>query len=177
MKMLTVSLLVCAMMALTRAAAVQEAEPGEKTGPHIPEVKSHMVKWSSSCSSGWTGFRGRCFLYVPTPMTWANAERHCQYHGGNLASVQSFNEQHLIQSVILSVTHDYPLAWLGGSDAQQEGTWFWSDGKPFRFNYWNRGQPDNLKNQDYLLMNFGDQKKFDDQPCSRLKPFVCATKP
>ncbi|XP_033466303.2 type-2 ice-structuring protein-like [Epinephelus lanceolatus] len=160
MKMPAVPLFVCAMMALTRAAE-----------------KSPIMKRSTSCPSGWTGYNGRCFSYIPTVMTWANAERHCQNLGGNLASVHSFNEQHAIQSMILQQAHAYPLTWLGGSDAAQEGTWFWSDGKPFRFNYWDKGQPDNYASAHCLVMNSGDLKKFDDQPCHYTKPFVCAMKP
>ncbi|KAA8582717.1 type-2 ice-structuring protein [Etheostoma spectabile] len=177
MKMLTGSLLVCAMMALTTAAAVPEAEAPEKAGRPLEEWKRLIVvKRSTSCPSGWTGYNGRCFLYVPTPMTWADAEKNCLYHGGNLASVHGFDEHHVIQSMIQRITHMYPLTWLGGSDAQQEGSWFWSDGTPFKFNYWSPRQPDNQANADCLLMNFGDQKKFDDQPCHYHMPFVCAKK-
>ncbi|TDG99462.1 hypothetical protein EPR50_G00194890 [Perca flavescens] len=74
MKVLIVSLLVCAMMALTTAAAVQEAEPGQKIEPLVQEGKSHIVKRSSSCPRGWTRYNGRCFLYIPKAMTWSNAE-------------------------------------------------------------------------------------------------------
>uniref|UniRef100_A0A3Q1IKI0 C-type lectin domain-containing protein n=1 Tax=Anabas testudineus TaxID=64144 RepID=A0A3Q1IKI0_ANATE len=171
MKMLTVSLLVCAMMALTRAAAVPPAELDTKI-----QEGNHAIKRAASCPSGWTGYDGRCFLYVPTQMTWADAEKNCLYHGGNLASVHSFDEHHVIQSMILKLTHSYPLTWIGGSDAQQEGTWFWSDGTAFRLQYWAPGQPDNMASAHCLLMNFGDLKKFDDQPCSYRKASVCAKK-
>ncbi|XP_073331713.1 type-2 ice-structuring protein-like [Pagrus major] len=173
MKMLTVSLLICAMLALTRAAAVPEEETGLTSGP---EGYSGIVEVPTSCPEGWISYNDRCFLYVPTPMTWANAEKQCQTWGGNLASVHCFDEQHVIQSMLLRQTLTYPLAWLGGYDATQEGTWFWSDGTAFSFNYWSPGQPDNLANADCLLMNFGGEKKFDDQPCDYLKPFVCAKK-
>ncbi|XP_037614357.1 ladderlectin-like isoform X4 [Sebastes umbrosus] len=176
--MLTVSLLVCAVMALTRAAAVAEAEPGERTGPLIQEVKSHMVKRYSLCPSDWTDSSGRCVLYFPLSKTWSNAERYCQDYGGNLASVHNLNDQQFIQSVILSITEKYPEAWLGGYDAQQEGTWFWSDGTPFKFDYWDKGQPDNNRGTGHcLVMNYSARRKFDDQPCYVAKPFVCARKP
>ncbi|XP_076581411.1 ladderlectin-like [Chaetodon auriga] len=157
--MLTVTLLVCAMMALTSAA-------GDN-----PVVKR------STCPSGWTHYDGRCFIYIPTSMTWTHAEKHCQSQGGNLASVHSFQEYHEIQSMINIRTHSYPLTWIGGYDATQEGVWFWSDGTPFKFYYWDVGQPDNYKNSHCLVMNFGDKKKFDDQLCGNRRPFVCAKKP
>ncbi|XP_074479551.1 ladderlectin-like [Sebastes fasciatus] len=177
-KMLTVSLLVCAVMVLTRAAAVPEAEPGERTGPLIQEVKSHMVKRSLPCPTNWTEWSGHCFLYVPNRMKWADAERYCQDYGGNLPSVHNLDEYNFIQSVILSVTKKYPEAWLGGTDAQEEGLWLWIDGKPFMYDYWDRGQPDNnYGNGHCLVMNYSARRKFDDQPCYVAKPFVCAREP
>ncbi|XP_030285708.1 galactose-specific lectin nattectin-like isoform X1 [Sparus aurata] len=139
-------------------------------------VTSSIAELMPSCPPGWTSYSIRCFLYVPSTMTWANAEKYCQSQGGNLASVHSFDEQHVIQTMIQRQTSGYPLAWLGGCDAAQEGTWFWSDGTPFSYNYWATGQPDNRANANCLLMNFGDEKKFDDQPCNYIKPFVCAKK-
>nr|XP_020513976.1 ladderlectin-like isoform X1 [Labrus bergylta] len=133
MKMLTVLLLVCAATALTDAA---EADV-----------------MAEDCPSGWTQYSGRCFLYVPTAMRWGEAERNCQSQGGNLASVHSYNEYHFIQGMITSQTREYPETWIGGSDAL-ERTWLWSDGSYFIFSNWCRGQPDNLFNQDCLLMNF-----------------------
>ncbi|XP_041821306.1 type-2 ice-structuring protein-like [Chelmon rostratus] len=157
--MLTVSLLVCAMMALTGAA-----------------VDSHIIKRSTPCPGGWTPYKDRCFTYVSTPMTWAHAERTCQNQGGNLASVHSFEEHHVIQAMILLRTHSYPFTWLGGYDAAQEDIWFWSDGSPFNFEYWDVGQPDDHARAHCLVMNYGEAKKFDDQSCFARRPFVCAKK-
>ncbi|KAK2862823.1 hypothetical protein Q5P01_002356 [Channa striata] len=157
MKMLTVSLLICAMMALSRAAG-----------------EIHLVKESTTCPSGWTDFNGRCFLYVATKMTWADAERNCLSRGGNLASVHSVDEYQFIQTMIRNLTGSYPVTWLGGTDAQQEGSWFWSDGTAFEFTYWSQEQPDNHRSAHCMLMNFGDERKFDDQPCSYTREFVCS---
>ncbi|XP_070849386.1 type-2 ice-structuring protein-like [Chaetodon trifascialis] len=155
--MLTVTLLVCAMMALSSAA-------GDN-----PIVKR------STCPRGWTALNGRCFIYVPTPMTWTQAERYCLNLGGHLASVHNFWEYHEIQTMIKIRTHSYPQTWLGGYIVAQEGVWFWTDGTPNKFTYWAAGQPN--KYGHCLAMNYGDQKKFDDQPCYYRWPFVCAKKP
>ncbi|XP_031159861.1 type-2 ice-structuring protein-like [Sander lucioperca] len=177
MKVLIVSLLVCAMMALTRAAAVPEAEPGKKTGPLVQEGKSHIVERSLFCPRGWTGYKGRCFLYVPTAMTWAKAERNCQSQGGNLASVHNIQEYHEIQRLIVKSSYEYKEAWIGGSDAQEEGTWMWSDGSRFIYQNWCPTHPDNMHGiQHCLQMNFGDEKCWDDCECSHLHPFVCSKK-
>ncbi|XP_041821410.1 ladderlectin-like [Chelmon rostratus] len=158
--MLTVSLLVCAMMALTGTA-----------------VDSHIIKRSTTCPVGWTAFKDRCFNYIPSPMSWPHAERTCQSQGGHLASVHSFEEHRVIQVMILRQTHSYPLTWLGGYDIARDRTWFWSDGSPFNFYYWHVGEPNYSAGTSCLLMNFGDPKKLDDQSCSYRRPFVCAKKP
>ncbi|XP_053199779.1 ladderlectin-like [Scomber japonicus] len=135
-----------------------------------------MIKRSTSCPPDWTGFNNRCFLFVSTVKPWVYAEKHCQSHGGNLASVHSLEEHHMIQGVIQKVTNSYPVTWLGGSDAEQEGTWFWSDGTPFSFTNWSPGQPDGHKNANCLVINYGGGNKLDDQPCKHKRPFVCTKK-
>ncbi|KAF3697670.1 Ladderlectin Precursor [Channa argus] len=164
MNMLTVSSLICAIIALTRAAGETDLNTN-----------------STHCPSGWIADIGRCFLYVPKLMTWANAEKNCQSEGGNLASLHSFCEYHVIQSLLLRLTKSYRLTWVGGFDAQQEGIWFWSDGTPFDLPigspiYWSSGMPDNHLNGDCLAMNFGGEHKLDDQYCGNQRPSVCSKK-
>ncbi|XP_039678903.1 galactose-specific lectin nattectin-like isoform X2 [Perca fluviatilis] len=177
MKVLIVSLLVCALMALTTAAAVPEAEPGQKIEPLVQEGKSHIVERSSSCPRGWTRYSGRCFLYVPTAMTWSNAERNCQSLGGNLASVHNVQEYQEIQRLIVKTTFESKETWIGGSDAQQDSIWLWSDGSHFIHVNWCRGLPDNYQGRQHCLqMNYGEGKCCDDVECFTLRPFVCSKK-
>ncbi|XP_039678987.1 type-2 ice-structuring protein-like isoform X2 [Perca fluviatilis] len=177
MKMLTVATLLCAMMALTRAAAVPEAEPGKKTGPLVQEGKSHIVEKSSSCPRGWTRYNGRCFLYVPTAITWAKAERNCQSLGGNLASVHNIQEYLWIQKLIATTSHNSKETWIGGSNAQEGGIWLWSDGSRFIYVNWCPGQPDNYQGSQHCLqMNYSDGKCWDDVQCYSNHPFVCSKK-
>uniref|UniRef100_A0A8C4ESM9 C-type lectin domain-containing protein n=1 Tax=Dicentrarchus labrax TaxID=13489 RepID=A0A8C4ESM9_DICLA len=108
MKILTLSALLCAMMALTGADEDINSL-----------LETDYVQSVRSCPSGWTAFNSRCFLYVPRVLNWAQAERNCQSMGGNLASVHSFQEYHEIQRMIVRVSHYSNQAWIGGSDAQQ----------------------------------------------------------
>ncbi|XP_070849388.1 ladderlectin-like [Chaetodon trifascialis] len=172
--MLTVTLLVCAMMALS-SAAVPKAEPAERTEDPFKEMRDNPIVKRSTCPRGWTALNGRCLNYFATPKTWAEAEKHCLSLGGNLASVHSSQEYHDIQMTIWIRTHSYPQTWLGGYDVAQEGVWFWTDGTPKEFTYWSFGQPN--RSGYCLVMNFGGLKRFDDQPCSLRRPFVCAKKP
>ncbi|XP_038577415.1 type-2 ice-structuring protein-like isoform X2 [Micropterus salmoides] len=173
MKTLTLSALLCAMMALTRAAALPDAEAGPGSeGSAVQE--SRVVKRSPCCPEGWTAFNSRCFLYVAKAMSWAVAETNCQFLGGNLASVHNIQEYQEIQRTIVKDSHNQGETWIGGSDAEQEGFWFWSDGTPFSFTQWCPGQPDNFQgHQNCLLMNFSDLKGWDDRGCEAQFPSVC----
>uniref|UniRef100_A0A3B4VJD5 C-type lectin domain-containing protein n=1 Tax=Seriola dumerili TaxID=41447 RepID=A0A3B4VJD5_SERDU len=155
-KMLTVCLLVCAMMALTRAAA-----------------ESHLVKRSTSCSAGWSEINGRCVRYVPKPMTWAKAERNCRSMGANLASVHSTQDYHRIQWLILTATHQQKETWIGGSDAEEENIWLWTDGSPFQYTNWCHGEPNNHGRQRCLQMNDRSQKCWNDNACNGHFPSIC----
>ncbi|XP_018517506.1 galactose-specific lectin nattectin [Lates calcarifer] len=169
MKTLAVSALVCALIALTRAA---EAEARKDLA-----VKSLLVKRAASCPPRWSEYNGRCFSYIPRAMTWAKAEKNCLSMNANLASVHNLEEYHEIQRVIMTTSYEYKESWLGGSDAQEEGVWLWSDGSRFDYLNWCPGQPDNrYGGQNCLQMNFGGEKCWDDTACNIRRPFVCAKK-
>ncbi|XP_049424665.1 type-2 ice-structuring protein-like [Epinephelus fuscoguttatus] len=168
MKMLIVSALVCAMMVLTRAAAPPEETPPEET-------ESRLVKRSTACPPGWSLSGGRCYHYNPRNMTWAGAEKNCQAQGGNLASVHNIRQFFHVQKLIFQATRTYDLAWIGGSDAEENGQWFWSDGTPFRYRHWCHGESNDgvVGGQHCLQMNFSGHKCWDYIPCSNQLPSVC----
>ncbi|XP_015257804.1 PREDICTED: type-2 ice-structuring protein-like [Cyprinodon variegatus] len=144
------------------------------------KIESDPVKRSVQCSHGWTPLNGRCFRYIPRPMSWAKAEKNCLSMRGNLASVHDIEEYHEIQRLILTSGHEYKQTWIGGTDAQEENQWFWSDGTPFHFTNWCSGEPSNTwnihGNQHCLQMNYGYRKCWDDLQCSYPRPSLCAIK-
>ncbi|XP_042337625.1 ladderlectin-like [Plectropomus leopardus] len=170
MKPLTASALVCALMALTRAAAAPDGIPVDDQ-----EGETELVKRTISCPSEWTELGRRCYRYVPRSMTWARAEKNCLSQGGHLASASSLSEYRNIQKVILSATQAYHQAWIGGTDAQELKYWFWTDGKPFNYQYWCQGEPNNLGGYQHCLqINHGDGKCWDDLNCAVHLPSVCS---
>uniref|UniRef100_A0A3Q3IJR7 C-type lectin domain-containing protein n=1 Tax=Monopterus albus TaxID=43700 RepID=A0A3Q3IJR7_MONAL len=155
MKILTLSAVFGAMLALTRAVALLNDQVELGTGETIPEGQSHAVKRSTSCPWGWSRYRGRCFKYVPTPMTWTRAEQNCLSMHANLASVHSSNEYHAIQQLIVGITHAYDITWIGGYKAHGGRSWLWSDGTSMRYFNWCPKEPNNLGlNQRCIQMNF-----------------------
>ncbi|XP_038588164.1 ladderlectin-like isoform X3 [Micropterus salmoides] len=114
MKTLILSTLLCAVITLTRAAALSEAKDEGGEVAIIQEGEHHILERSTSCPCGWTNISGRCFLFIPQTMTWAQAERNCLSLGAHLASVRRAEEYHGIQRLISDKTHGNPLTWLGG---------------------------------------------------------------
>ncbi|KAM9335528.1 uncharacterized protein ABDE67_020516 [Symphorus nematophorus] len=203
MKMLAVSVLVIAMMALTRgvsAAAVSEeaaiyakavntgSPPTETHEEDEPETESdeddteddtdsttdegeHMVaKRAVRCPCYWTLFRGRCYRYFPGARTWAQAQRHCQQMGANLASVHNRYEDNWIKRFVR-----FRPTWVGFSDAQQERFWFWDDGTRYTYANWCRGEPsDRCHIENCLQINWTGRKCWDDVHCWYRKGYVCA---
>uniref|UniRef100_UPI0037E84268 ladderlectin-like n=1 Tax=Semicossyphus pulcher TaxID=241346 RepID=UPI0037E84268 len=176
MKFLTVTLLVCALMVLSEADPGPEPEPESEKASEIQEGETDLFKRATTCPSGWTAGNDRCFLYISSYKTWAQAERYCQSYGGNLASVHSASDYHFIQWVITTATYKHAETWLGASDAQEEGTWLWSDGS--LYNYKHTGTFDNAGGKQHCLqMNHGVHKLWDDIACSTLLPSICSKKP
>ncbi|XP_028262903.1 ladderlectin-like isoform X2 [Parambassis ranga] len=172
MKLLTVSALLCAVMALTTAAngtALNETETLSSADPR-------GVNKFASCTTGWTEFNGKCYIYEPKSMTYAEAQKNCQSKGANLASVHSDAEYKHLQNVVYQATYTNGHAWIGGSDSLQEGLWYWSDGTTFEYKKWCPGEPDNGGgNQDCAYMNYGSNGCFDwdDGGCATEMPSIC----
>ncbi|XP_054876238.1 ladderlectin-like [Poeciliopsis prolifica] len=174
MKLSAVFLMVFSMMALTSGFQY-----------HICSYRPFYFPRVKLCPPGWTKIRGRCFLYVARARTWADAEKivvhffveKCLSMGANLASVRNAYEYRWVQALIRARSRRSGETWLGGSDAQQERTWLWSDGTPMRYTNWCRGQPDNARRSQHCLqMNWSGRKCWDDLWCNYKRPSVCMKK-
>ncbi|XP_033492416.1 type-2 ice-structuring protein-like [Epinephelus lanceolatus] len=136
-----------------------------------PDVKLQR----GNCPMFWYSFNGRCYKYIATDMTWADAEFHCLSEGANLVSIHSLDEHNFVRSLIQNFDPSQGRTWYGLSDIHKEGNWMWSDGCPVRFVFWYSGQPDGASGQNCVQTNvFGSA--WNDNPCSLPSPFVCATR-
>ncbi|XP_027143949.1 galactose-specific lectin nattectin-like isoform X24 [Larimichthys crocea] len=198
MKILAVSVLLVAMMALAlateappqaEAAAVTEApvkedeaaddssneetesedEEGEEAESTEGEKTHEVAKRSCRCrcrGGGWRRYGKIYYRYFSSSRTWARAQYYCRAIGGNLASVHSTYENNVIRAVARN-----RAVWIGFSDAQQNGYWFWSDGTRFNYQKWCSGQPDNSGRKQHCAYKRGTC--WDDVSCSSRLPFVC----
>ncbi|KAG9274153.1 macrophage mannose receptor 1-like [Astyanax mexicanus] len=141
----------------------------------LPSSNTTITAVSSVCQNGWSQFESRCFRVFTSTTNWAAAEQNCVAMGGHLASVHSSEEYAFMLNLLLSVVNS--AAWIGGTDAAQEGVWVWTDGSAFNYTYWESGQPDNFINiENCMMMNWGavNFRSWNDAQCQENFPSVCA---
>uniref|UniRef100_UPI0037E7B897 lactose-binding lectin l-2-like n=1 Tax=Semicossyphus pulcher TaxID=241346 RepID=UPI0037E7B897 len=138
----------------------------------------HQLKLQrGGCPKFWFNFNGRCYKYVSTRLSWADAERHCKSQRANLVSIHSLGEQYFIKSLISNFDHTEGRTWIGLSDIYQEGQWMWSDGCPTHFLFWAPKQPNNLRGLEHCVhSNYGNFRRWNDAHCPLALPSVCATR-
>ena len=86
-------------------------------------------------------------------MSWTDAEDFCKEKGAHLASVTSsaINDYILEGKVRRNITH----LWVGGTDAEVEDVWKWTDCSSWEFSFWGLGEPNNYGPQCTTLKIIG----------------------
>ncbi|XP_060932845.1 lactose-binding lectin l-2-like [Limanda limanda] len=134
-----------------------------------PKVKLQR----GNCPSFWFSFNNRCYKYVSTHMTWADAELYCVSQGANLVSIHSLDEANFVKDLIKNFDHAEGYTWIGLSDLHKEGSWMWSDGCAVKFTYWSPGEPNNDGGRENCGHYF--KRGWNDILCSGRIPSVCAS--
>ncbi|XP_023804695.1 uncharacterized protein LOC101173015 isoform X13 [Oryzias latipes] len=137
------------------------------------DSKSSSSEEDSGCPDDWTRFGQQCFIFINSPKTWAEAEAYCQFDGSNLASIHSYEENHFLQSLTRADTHNFPQAWIGGTDTMHFGLWTWSDGSRFLYENWSYKGKDGDADR-CLKINYHYELKWTAARCSESLPFVCS---
>uniref|UniRef100_UPI0037E76FB3 lactose-binding lectin l-2-like n=1 Tax=Semicossyphus pulcher TaxID=241346 RepID=UPI0037E76FB3 len=138
----------------------------------------HQLKLQrGGCPMFWYNFNGRCYKYISSRLSWADAELYCVSQRANLVSIHSLAENNFVKNLIKNFDHTEGYTWIGLSDLHKEGRWMWSDGCAVKFSFWHIRQPDNYRgHEDCGHKNFGGDLKWNDFPCHLTFPSVCATR-
>ncbi|NNE14965.1 MAG: HYR domain-containing protein [Saprospiraceae bacterium] len=97
-------------------------------------------------------FGGHHYYCSTQPKEWNTAQQTCINNGGHLAVINSAEENNFLANILTLQS-----AWIGCSDAQNEGTFEWVNGDALNYTNWYPGQPNDYNyNQDYVeLLNNG----------------------
>ncbi|XP_029951534.1 lactose-binding lectin l-2-like [Salarias fasciatus] len=146
-------------------------------GAAAPLEEKNTKLQRGGCAPFWFSFSGRCYRYVATEMTWADAEFHCVSLGANLVSIHSQEEQNFVKSLIQNFDPVQGRTWIGLTDLHKNFRWMWSDGSRVDFVFWNTGEPSNYEGAESCVeTNYSANKKWNDAKCHETFPFVCASR-
>ena len=94
-------------------------------------------------------YNGSTYLLTSKRMTWSEAQAEAESLGGNLVTVNEWQERNWLNRVFGWGER----FWLGYNDAVEEGNWQWASGEQSTFDFWAEGDPNNENNQDYAVIN------------------------
>ncbi|MEM6965179.1 MAG: lectin-like protein [Bacteroidota bacterium] len=101
--------------------------------------------------------------------SWTSAKNKSNQNGGQLVVINNSSENNYVRSNLIAST-----AWIGYSDAANEGNWQWVAGSS-NYTNWASGEPNNLgpsyNGADYALM-FKNDGKWKDRKGSETHEFV-----
>ena len=134
----------------------------------------------SACEEGWERNGTTCYFWSTDAKSWSDAEDFCKEKGAHLASVTSS----AINDYILGgkVRRDISRLWVGGTDAEVEDVWKWTDCSPWEFTLWDRDQPDNGRiskvGQGQHCLFIHSDNRWNDRECeiSTKYRFLCSVK-
>ena len=79
--------------------------------------------------------------------SWPDAKADAESRGGYLATITSSAEKSAVEQA-RTVTE----VWLGGSDADNEGSWAWVTGEEWSYQSWNSSEPNGGTGENYLII-------------------------
>ncbi len=95
-----------------------------------------------------TTYNGNRYAVYKGKVSYQFAKDLCESYGGHLVRITSAGENDVVKGLVAKVG----TCRIDGSDAQNEGTWKFSNGEKMTYLNWMAGEPNNDGNQDYLVM-------------------------
>uniref|UniRef100_A0A8C8RNB2 Macrophage mannose receptor 1 n=1 Tax=Pelusios castaneus TaxID=367368 RepID=A0A8C8RNB2_9SAUR len=101
---------------------------------------------SPACPQGWASaaYTSSCFKFFSREIkqqkkSWFEARDFCREIGGDLATIQNKEENHIINTIIKDTGYSYRTVWIGIFSLNPDEGFAWSDGSPVRHTGWRHG--------------------------------------
>ena len=135
----------------------------------------------ATCPAFWTEWNSNCYRLFGGPKSWIHSEEHCRSLGGNLVSVNGFEEnQFVYQFWRSSTTKPHMGFWLGANDIYREGTFQWTDGSDFSYERWYAAEPNDFgSDEDCVHLwwrepSSGQEMSWNDRSCTESEmAYIC----
>ncbi|XP_052062002.1 perlucin-like protein [Mytilus californianus] len=121
---------------------------------------------STSCPSGWKGYKNHCYHFSSNTNTWNGAEIRCRTMGGYLVQITDSSENAWFANMhTKSVQHHYGY-WIGATKVHG-GRWRWThDSSNVKYFSWSRNQPDNAGGKENCAHFWRGMDKWNDAGCT-----------
>jgi uncharacterized delta-60 repeat protein len=100
------------------------------------------------------GGNGHFYALTSRAKNLNEAEAEAVATGGHLVSVNSEAEQNFLARTFLNGLDRIRPFWIGFNDVSVEGNFVWSSGEPRIYTGWEPGEPNNVGNTDYTVLNW-----------------------
>jgi hypothetical protein len=114
---------------------------------------------------------GVTYEYCDGPADQPTAEATCRLHGGHLATVSDLTTN----SFLRGLAPGAGSAFIGLSDAANQGQYVWASGQPATYVDWAAGQPDHYMGQEHCvqLVDGKSVTQWNDISCATKLPYIC----
>ncbi|KAK3582967.1 hypothetical protein CHS0354_027082 [Potamilus streckersoni] len=146
------------------------------TNNSVTTLPTTTMAWDSRCGYLWetSAFEEFCYQINEFQATWNDARMQCQQDGGDLLSITSQSEQSYIAGRLRSKMSQ--VYWIGANDHGTEGGWGWSNGDPYFYFNWAKGEPNNYENGEdcgSIIAELEESYKWNDMPCNNTFGYIC----
>ncbi|KAL3836018.1 hypothetical protein ACJMK2_021471 [Sinanodonta woodiana] len=160
----------------TTAALTPIATTTEEKVMTTSSIAPTTTPWDSRCGYLWESsvFEEFCYQINEFQTTWHAARMQCQQGGGDLLSITSQSEQSYIAGRLRSKMSQ--VYWIGVNDHGTEGGWRWSNGDPYFYFNWAKGEPNDYGNGEdcgSIIAESEEKYRWNDMPCNNTFGYIC----
>ncbi|KAK0060017.1 macrophage mannose receptor 1, partial [Biomphalaria pfeifferi] len=140
------------------------------------ELVEQATDKPQTCPSSWMPRNDFCYKYFSQRKTWIQSQSSCQTLGGNLPSIHDYDIQDYLLELIKKHPPLQPI-WIGlrnSPDEKLKNSFHWSDGSPFDYMMWSKGEPNRFTVSENCVEMFNVDGNWNDNNCILVRPYVCA---
>ncbi|XP_076965681.1 CD209 antigen-like protein A isoform X4 [Callospermophilus lateralis] len=167
--MVLTGLLVAVLAQVSRVPSSQAQEQElskQKVCQELTQLKAGVDRLCRPCPWDWTFFQGHCYFFSKSQRNWHDSVTACQEVGAQLVIIKSAEEQSFLEQL----SKKSQRTWIGLSDHNNEGSWYWVDNTPLQLSYWKEGEPNNAGDEDCVELSVED---WNDSKCTAQNFWIC----
>ncbi len=116
--------------------------------------------------------QGSCYNFSSDALNWTAAKSACEALGSHLVVISS-------QAELQALTSKIPVrqaAWIGlYRNPKDKSRWLWVDRTPVNYTHWNKGEPNNLREECGEMYPKVHEWRWNDQSCTVSLRYICET--